>query len=399
MRVIYTLNDQKKGLHFSTFLMAKGIENQLEISTNQDWGSPYYGDATCRIWVYDEDQVPKALELIDFLDKNPGTAIPEKGIEPEIVYPSEIIEKDRNSHRKQSRSTGPKTGVKISWTSYLILICCLLFFVDQMTSPREIPPPKNLPSTPFLSSPLKKATLYDYPKAYTLIDKAIKLYGADALETPLELPLEGQKIVEEFYKTPYWHGFYLDLVHSGHFENEKEYFESSNHGSVLFEKIREGEIWRLFTPCLMHNDILHILFNMLWLVVLGKQIESRQRPGRYLLFIFITGIFSNTCQYLMSGSDFLGFSGVLCAMLTFIWVRQRTAAWEGYPLEKSTIMFMMVFIVAMTAIQLGSFFLENQYHVSVSSGIANTAHLSGALIGACLAYLPCFAWNWDSQKR
>ena len=175
-------------------------------------------------------------------------------------------------------------------------------------------------------------------------------------------------------------------------------FVSPNTGSHLIEKIRDGEFWRLFTPCLMHNDILHILFNMLWLIVLGKQLEQRLGIRRYLLLVLLTGIFSNTCQYLMSGSDFLGFSGVLCAMLAFIWIRQKIAPWEGYPLERSTIAFMMVFILAMSIIQIGSFFLENQYQISISPGIANTAHLSGAFIGICMACLPCFAWNWRSKS-
>ena len=42
----------------------------------------------------------------------------------------------------------------------------------------------------------------------------------------------------------------------------------------LFEKIRQGELWRLFTPCILHRDFLHILFNMIWVWILVKQIEE-----------------------------------------------------------------------------------------------------------------------------
>ena len=38
MRVIYTLPDLQKAQLFSSFLNEEGIENQLEIETNTDWG-------------------------------------------------------------------------------------------------------------------------------------------------------------------------------------------------------------------------------------------------------------------------------------------------------------------------------------------------------------------------
>ena len=99
------------------------------------------------------------------------------------------------------------------------------------------------------------------------------------------------------------------------------------------KKSRREKYWRLFTPCLLHNDIFHIFFNMIWLVVLGKQMEMRLSLFRYALFILIAAVVTNTAQYLMSGSNFIGFSGVLCAMLTFIWMRQKKTAWEGYQLR------------------------------------------------------------------
>ena len=103
---------------------------------------------------------------------------------------------------------------------------------------------------------------------------------------------------------------------------------------LFFEKIRQGEVWRLFTPCLLHFDFLHILFNMAWLWILGKQIEERIHWKKLGLLILIVGIVSNTAQYLVSGPSFLGFSGIVVGMAGFIWMRQRNAPWEGYPLSR-----------------------------------------------------------------
>jgi len=162
-------------------------------------------------------------------------------------------------------------------------------------------------------------------------------------------------------------------------------------GAPLFEKIREGELWRVITPCFLHSDIFHLLFNMIWLIVLGKQIEQRMKPLRYVLFILITGIVTNTAQYLMTGSDFLGISGVLCAMLSFIWVRQRKAAWEGYRMDRSTFAMMGAFIVMMFAIQVFYFFMEVQGLSTDFMRIANTAHLSGIAIGYIIGKIDTLA--------
>jgi GlpG protein len=271
-------------------------------------------------------------------------------------------------------------------TAYLILFCFLLFTSDFLTEPNVTEIVKNLPATPQVSSAIKKTALYDYPKAYELEDKLIKIYGLDKLSQPEELPLPGKQLLQTFYKTPYWKGAYMQFF--GKAKNK-----SGASLPPMFEKLSEGQFWRLISPSFMHYDLLHILFNMLWLFVLGKQLEVRLKAGKYLFLMALLAIFSNTCQYLMSGVDFLGFSGIICGFLTFIWMRQRVAPWEGYPLERTTFNFMMIFIGAMALIQLTSFYLELNHDLSISPGIANTAHLSGALFGAFLARWPVFGWK------
>ena len=57
-----------------------------------------------------------------------------------------------------------------------------------------------------------------------------------------------------------------------------QYFDGYITYAKGLPEIRHGEVWRLFTPMLVHMHFLHILFNMLWLRDLGSMVEARQSP-------------------------------------------------------------------------------------------------------------------------
>lgn len=431
MRLIYTTHDADKGKIFATFLSSEGIENQLEMVKNTDWGTEHYGDTTFKIWVYDEDVADTAERWVVAFEKDPKnpqfqksgfktTVLPtiltsdaenKESIGPKLI---DLLKSDKNQYFKQP-SIKPEAFKTI--TISLLMLCSLFYLISSLTSPAITSLPPDLPPFPIVSAPIKKRFLYDYPQAYEIVDKLVKIYGIEKLQTPEALPPEGKYLLKELNTTHYWEGYYpYWIAHFQHIalDNSRGLNTDSDHAKTresttiqpsipplappLFEKIKQGEVWRLFTPCLMHSDILHILFNMLWLAVLGKQLEQRINERRYVLLILLIGIFSNTCQYLMSGPNFLGFSGVICGMVGFIWVRQKIAPWEGYPLEKSTTLFILYFITALFVIQMVSFYTEVYHQFSISPGIANTAHLAGAFIGALLGCLPIFKKNAKIER-
>lgn len=388
MRLIFTTDEPLKANQLANLLKQHDIQNQLEVITNKDWGSHDYGHTTCRLWVYNEEQFEKAQELIDSFNTNPNdpqfTAIPTSPL----------------SNEQPINATDPAADGQIPTptqlrepmgriTRFLLLICTFLFVSGSLSEPEiKTTPPTYLPTAPIYLPSVNKTLMFDYPEAYEVVDKLVATYGLEALKTPEALPSEGKQLIQKFEQTPYWKGYYPKFV---------DYVKGTpvnwNDTAPMFEKIKQGEVWRIFTPCLLHNDIFHLFFNMIWLVVLGRQIESRIGGGRYILFIIVAAVVTNTAQYLMSGSNFLGFSGVLCAMLTFIWVRQKKAGWEGYRLEKGTLGFIVFFILFMFALQLISFFLEAKTSTALPIGIANTAHLVGGFIGVILARLSFFSWR------
>jgi len=393
MRLIGILNDPKLAKNFSNFLSQQNIENQLELITNTDWGSHEYGSQQCKIWIVDEDQMEVAYDWLEKFQQDPQNPI----FQTSEHKLADFLEPVQNQIK-----TAPLKFAKISQTAasrwekqtmgtltfYVLLACCLIFMMEAFTTPTVTYTQSLLPYVPALSSPVKKELMYDYPKAFEYIDKIIKAYGIEKLQNPATLPSEGLFFLKEFWATPYWHGIYEKIVL--HFKNPQQPW---GFDAPLFEKVKEGQVWRLFTPCLLHADIFHLFFNMIWLVVLGKQIEQRTSAWRYILFIVIAALVSNVAQYLMSGINFIGISGVLCAMLSFIWIRQKSTAWEGYQLQGATMGFMMFFIFMMAALQIGSFFLEIFTQKSLSIGIANTAHITGLACGYCFGKTNFFSWK------
>lgn len=387
MRLIYTTDDADLARTFADFLLNEGIENQLEMIKHSDWGQNNYGDMVFKIWIIDEDDSERTEKWVEEFEKDPQNPLfGRKGSKTTIpiLMPDEYGLRKGKSNRNNIRNAAFKTEPIKTITTGLLMLCCLFYLIANLTDPHVTSIPSYLPTIPIASPPIKKQFYYDYPYAYELVDRLVKLYGLEKLQTPELLPPEGQYLLKEFQNTPYWQGLYDKFLL--HFKNDP----LPKTTPPMFEKIQQGEVWRLFTPCLMHTDFLHILFNMIWLIILGKQLEERLEAKRYMLLILITGIVSNTFQYLMGGSNFIGISGVICGMVGFIFVRQKIAPWEAYPLERSTSMFFIYFISTLFIIQFVSFYLEVKHNTSISPGIANTAHITGAATGALLGFLPFF---------
>lgn len=391
MRLIGTFEDENKALLFSKFLQKKGIIHQLELQKNKDWGNPAYGTLTCQIWIEEEDHLEDVLNWFHLFLEDPENPLFAISDSP----PSQNQTKLFSSSVNISPPPPPPSSKPTSWeqqsmgwvTRGILLLCTALFFLSQLWMP-SLQIPQQYSKLNLFASPVEKALLYDYPHFYQLIDRFLRLYGLDDLENSSELPPQGQRLLQQINKTLFWPGYYQLLLKGGWTA-----VRDGLNQYPTFEKIREGEFWRLVSPIFLHGDFFHIFFNMLWLIVLGKQMEQRLKTFRYVAFILIVAIISNTAQYLMSGPNFIGFSGVLCGMLAFIWVRQKWAAWEGYQLDRMTLIFMLVFIIGMALIQFLSFTLEKSFEWKFSPNIANVAHLCGGVVGYFLGRINFFSWR------
>ena len=233
-------------------------------------------------------------------------------------------------------------------------------------------------------TPLDKALFFDYPSSFQYIEEMVDTVPLNSYKEVKNLPPEAVALLKKAEDAPSWNGLYAFYL------TGKNKGWQAAQSIPMFEKIRQGELWRLISPCFLHANFLHILFNMVWVWILAGQIEARMHKWKLLLLMFIIGVVSNVVQYLVSGPFFLGYSGIIVGLAGFIWVRQKKAPWEGYPLQKGTLLFLLIFVLAMFAIELFTFGLQMFSLVQLTPQIANTAHIVGGLVGICLGKLSFF---------
>lgn len=132
-------------------------------------------------------------------------------------------------------------------------------------------------------------------------------------------------------------------------------------------EVRHGEVWRLFTPCLLHFGILHILFNMMWLYQLGSAIEHTEGPLKLLFQILVIGILSNVAQFYVTGPTFGGMSGVVYGLFGFTWMCAKYDPGRKYFLDRNTVTMMIIWFFLCMA--------------NVIQHVANTVHGVGLAVG------------------
>lgn len=138
-------------------------------------------------------------------------------------------------------------------------------------------------------------------------------------------------------------------------------------------EISEGQLWRLFTPIIIHFGILHIVFNMIWLYQLGSAIEQRQSIKRMAILVVVTSLLSNLAQYFWNGPSFGGMSGVVYGLLAYIWIQGKYNARAGLGLEQNIAIMMLIWFVICW--------------MGLVGNIANMAHTVGLVSGAILGLI------------
>lgn len=129
---------------------------------------------------------------------------------------------------------------------------------------------------------------------------------------------------------------------------------------------------RLLGPALFHFSWLHIVFNTMWWWQLGGSVERILGKGALINLFLVTALFSNLGQFIVTGPNFGGLSGVVYGLVGYVWWYGWLAPEKGLLISKPIIGFLLFWLV------LG-------YVDVLPVNMANTAHLLGLVSGCLLA--------------
>jgi rhomboid protease GluP len=154
-------------------------------------------------------------------------------------------------------------------------------------------------------------------------------------------------------------------------------------GSKINEAIIAGEVWRLVTPIFLHVSIIHILFNMYFLYVIGPAMEHYYGAARYLLLYFLAGISGNVMSFYLSPNPSMGAStalfGLVAAQGVFIYRNRAFFGDRARGMLRNTL-----FLVAVNLL------------IGLTPGIDDWGHVGGLLGGLAFAWAcgPLLKVNW-----
>ena len=103
--------------------------------------------------------------------------------------------------------------------------------------------------------------------------------------------------------------------------------------------------WKIIGPAFIHFSWLHIVFNTMWWWQLGGAIEKGFSKATLINLFLFSAIASNLGQFLVSGPNFGGLSGVVYAVVGFVWFSGYLMPEKGLGLSKAIIGFLTVLVV------------------------------------------------------
>ena len=146
---------------------------------------------------------------------------------------------------------------------------------------------------------------------------------------------------------------------------------------ILSEWPPLAEVWRYITPILLHFSFVHILFNSLMLLEVGRRIEAKQGAGRILLLVLVCALISNAGQFYASpGSIFGGLSGVVFGLIGYAWLFDKLRGQAELALPSGLFISALIWLVLC--------FSPLPEWAGLGK-VANAAHIWGLLGGLLLA--------------
>lgn len=154
---------------------------------------------------------------------------------------------------------------------------------------------------------------------------------------------------------------------------------SNLYPSFEYTYIVSQEWWRLISPTFLHFSLTHLIFNCLWIYILGSKIEIIDGRGIFLTIFLISGLSSNLGQYFLTGNYlFGGLSGAVYGLLGYCFILDLDNRGLRYNLPNALYIFMFIWLLIGFTGLLKIFGFGN---------VANIAHLVGMIAGFILGII------------
>jgi len=170
---------------------------------------------------------------------------------------------------------------------------------------------------------------------------------------------------------------------------------SYQNGYVSFNSLettymQNNEWWRLMTPMFIHFSLTHLVFNCLWIYVLGSKIEQIDGHITFINLVIFSSIISNLAQHFIGESAlFGGLSGVIYGLLGYCMIIEIDTKQERYDLPPALYLFMLIWLI------LGFLGILNLFGFG---NVANYAHLGGLISGIIFAMITRYVFIRDINE-
>jgi len=153
-----------------------------------------------------------------------------------------------------------------------------------------------------------------------------------------------------------------------------------NFGAAQYRlAFHHGEWWRFITPMFLHIGFMHLLFNTMWIAIIGIRLEKFIGHYKFLAIYLVSGIVGNVAMMLLSHNAVgAGASGAIFGLFGSMFIYALVTKKQPGDLSVQSLAILIILQVGF------GFVAPSMIDGAVTS---NTAHIAGLIAGFVLGFI------------
>ena len=157
-------------------------------------------------------------------------------------------------------------------------------------------------------------------------------------------------------------------------------------GAKFNDLIRAGQLWRFFTPMLLHGSAMHIGVNLYTIFSFGLGLERRFGHWRLALLCLLSGFAGNVLSFVISPAPSVGSSAIVFGLIA----AEGVFLYENRKLFGSETKLAITNVIVVITLYLAAGFSSPGY-------IDNWEHVGGLLGGAIFTWFSGPLWTVEGK--